>query len=162
MFVPKMDKGLLIGIGNAAMGDDGLGWALADAVKEFLPKNLHTEYRYQLQVEDAMMVSDYDMVIFADASEEDLPGGFAFTPCYPAAHYFFSSHQQSPETILYLGEQLYQKKPTAFVLALSGYTWELGEELSPQAKVNLESAVQYLQSIDFQILTTDQTPISKT
>lgn len=162
MFAPKMDKGLLIGIGNAAMGDDGLGWGLADAVKPFLPEQWHTEYRYQLQVEDAMMVSDYDVVIFADASEENYPGGFSFTHCQPATHYFFSSHQQSPETILYLGEQLYQKKPIAFLLAISGYTWKLGDDLSQQAKTNLESAIKHIQSIDFQMLISKTLPKSET
>jgi hydrogenase maturation protease len=152
MYIPKTDKGLLIAIGNAAMGDDGLGWALADSLKGFLPKNWQTEYRYQLQVEDAMLIADYDFVLFADASEDDHTCGFALTRCTPAAHYFFSSHQQSPETILYIGEQLYQKKPVAFVLAICGYNWELGDDLSQQAKNNLESATLFLQSIDFQKL----------
>lgn len=109
-----------------------------------------------------MMVSDYDRVILAEVSEEDLWVGFAFNTSQPAAHYFFSSHQQSPETILYLGEQLYQKKPIAFLLGISGYTWELGDDLSQQAKTNLKSAIKYIQSIDFQIINSKELPKSET
>jgi hydrogenase maturation protease len=150
MFVPKTDNLLLIAIGNVARGDDGLGWQLADRIKDELPKNCTIEYRYQLQVEDALMLAEFDAIIFVDATETSYSEGFAFTPCFPATHYFFSSHQQSPETLLYLTEQLYQKRPKSFLLAISGYQWELGEIISDEAKMNLESAIRTLKSFVYQ------------
>ena len=39
------DKILIIGIGNCARADDGLGWAFIDNIKENLPGNFHCVYK---------------------------------------------------------------------------------------------------------------------
>jgi hydrogenase maturation protease len=135
------NKILLIAIGNCGRGDDGLGWAFADCVKSLGLNFIDFEYRYQLQIEDSLAVSRYDRVIFADASHELLENGFILQACTPVRHYFFSSHMQSPETILYLSGDLFEKRPEAYTLAISGNDWELKTSLGPVAEKNLESAV---------------------
>jgi hydrogenase maturation protease len=144
----RTDKGriLLIGIGNTGRGDDGLGWCFADRLGELGLDGMDIEYRYQLQVEDALMVAEYPVVIFADASHEPMEEGFALRPCTPAAHYFYSSHMQSPETILYLSRALYQHEPLAYTMAIAGHAWELGTELSPTAQHNLGKASLYFEN----------------
>jgi hydrogenase maturation protease len=137
---------LIIAIGNTGRGDDGLGWQFADHINELDQQNITIEYRYQLQIEDALLLQEYRMVLFADATEELLPGGYALNPCKPEDHYYYSSHKQSPETILYLAKTLYQTDPQAFILLISGYSWELGESLSTLAKKNLSEAVNHVQS----------------
>jgi hydrogenase maturation protease len=124
-------------------GDDGLGWKFADLIKEDALNLFDIEYRYQLQIEDTVHISKYDIVIFADASHAVLKGGFEIKPCKAASHYFFSSHMQSPETILYLANELYNKFPEAYTIAISGYYWELKTSLSKTAEKNLRSAFSF-------------------
>jgi hydrogenase maturation protease len=137
------NKILLIGIGNSGRGDDGLGWAFADCVKSLGLNFIDFEYRYQLQIEDSLAVSRYDRVIFADASHEQLDNGFTLKACTPVRHYFFSSHMQSPETILYLSDDLFGKLPEAHTLAITGKDWELKTTLSRVAESNLVNAFDF-------------------
>ncbi|MBK8517822.1 MAG: hydrogenase maturation protease [Saprospiraceae bacterium] len=134
---------LIIGIGNTGRGDDGLGWQFISWIKKLFEIQVDYEYRYQLQIEDSELVSRYNQVLFVDASHSDLKNGYELKQCNPVNHYFFSSHAQSPETILYLTECLYGVKPKAFSLAISGYCWELKTIISTPAKKNLDAAIQY-------------------
>ena len=131
---------LVMCIGNIGRSDDGLGWRFADMLSNMLLSNITIEYRYQLQLEDALLVSEYPIVIFADSTEELLENGYAITSCAYSTHYFFSSHMQSPENILYLAETLYNKRPEAYTLAIAGEDWELGTELSEKAEQHLQEA----------------------
>ena len=58
---------LLIGIGNCSRRDDGLGWAFLDKLKKKMPTGVELIYKYQLNIEDAEMISKTDTVIFIDA-----------------------------------------------------------------------------------------------
>lgn len=136
---------LLVGIGNCGRRDDGLGWKFADLTRQFKAKGIVCEYRYQLQVEDVLMICRYDKVVFADATHTTIKKGFEIKPCAPASHYYYSSHMQSPETILYLAKELYNKTPEAYTLAISGHNWGLGSMLSREAQENLRKAVDFFQ-----------------
>ena len=133
---------LLIGIGNGSRGDDALGWLFLNEIEEKDPGRFDLEYRYQLQVEDADLISKYERVLFVDATEEHLPDGFIIKKCEPANSYYFSSHLQSPEAVLYLSRTLYPQTPEAFVIPIKGHKWELGEPLSPEASEHLEKALE--------------------
>lgn len=139
-------KKLVIGIGNEGRGDDGLGWRFAEKAEAEFVGDFDVEYRYQLQVEDADLVSKYDTVIFADATVETFEMGFDFSPCDLAREYFFSSHMQSPETVLYLSNTLYKKLPDAFIMRICGHEWEMGIGLSEQAQKNLEDAFAHFRT----------------
>lgn len=153
----KTDKpaALLIGIGNSGRSDDGAGWLFADMAAH-LP-NLHCEYRYQLQIEDAELVSRYDRVFFADASHIALPDGFEIKRIKAAGHFYYSSHLQSPETILYLARMLYDRNPVAYTIALEGDNWSLGTEAGPVVKHHLQAAYTYFEK---QLLPADDCPVS--
>lgn len=144
----KTEKGniLLIGIGNSGRRDDGLGWKFTDMARHLGYKEMDCEFRYQLQVEDVLMVCRYDKVVFADASHTSIKEGFEIKSIKPAGHYFFSSHMQSPETILYLAKELYNKTPEAYTLAISGHNWGLGTVLSRAAQENLQNAFRFFKS----------------
>ena len=131
---------LLIGIGNTGRADDGLGWLFLNRIKQLYPDRFEFEYRYQLQVEDAELISNFDTVLFIDATVDDLPDGIALKVCEPATEYFYSSHMQSPEAILYLAKTLYNKQPETSVLKITGYEWGLGKPLSSPARQNLDCA----------------------
>jgi Ni,Fe-hydrogenase maturation factor len=53
-------KKLIVGIGNASRGDDGLGWKFLDLLKERGFDDWELIYRYQLNVEDADLVKEAD------------------------------------------------------------------------------------------------------
>ena len=149
----KTDTGriLLVGIGNCGRGDDGLGWKFAEMIKDAVNNLIDIEFRYQLQIEDAVLISLYDTVIFVDASHAELQGGFEIKPCIAAGHYFYSSHMQSPETILYLANVLYNKYPETYIIGIAGYVWELKTTLSKEAERNLTSAYNYYVSDFFSV-----------
>lgn len=137
------NKCLILGIGNYGRQDDGLGWEFLDGFNESKFKNVSLEYRYQLQIEDAELIGDFDMVVFVDASKNELENGYAWETCTSSNTHSFSTHALVPETILYLAEELYHHKPKAFVLAIQGYQWELDNGLSKNAQENLKKAKAY-------------------
>lgn len=134
---------MLIGIGNSGRCDDGVGWLFADLASH-LP-HLHCEYRYQLQIEDAELVSRYETVFFADASHASLQNGFEIKRINAAHHFFYSSHLQIPETILYLATELYHKNPVAYTIAVEGENWELGTHAGEVAQHHLRAAFSHFE-----------------
>ena len=137
-----MGKILLIGIGNTGRGDDGLGWLFLDEIEKRYPGMFAAEYRYQLQVEDAELITRYDSVLFIDATQELIPGGCAIRPCESSGSFHYTSHMQSPEAIIYLSEELYGYESDANILHISGYEWELGKQPEIKALDNLERALK--------------------
>ena len=136
-----MKQMLIIGIGNPARGDDSLGWMFLEEIMPHVPQGTVLEYRSQLQVEDAEFVKDFRSVVFVDATETVYPAGFQIMECRPSASYYYSSHIQSPEAILYLSQVLYGALPDATVVSITGYGWELGEKPGPDALANLKRAL---------------------
>ncbi len=138
----RLERKLLIAIGNDARQDDGLGWAYARAIEAGGRFTGQIEYRYQLQVEDADLIAGFESVIFVDASKEALPGGYTFTPLAPALDFAVTTHALAPAAVLALCESIYGKRPEAWLLAISGEEWELEFGLSESAQRRLEAALQ--------------------
>lgn len=134
---------ILLAIGNSSRGDDGLGWAFAEALEGGDRFQGDIVYRYQLQVEDAELISHYPQVVFVDASQEEALQTFKWTAIYPQASSDYSSHRQQPEVILQLCLDLFGALPRARQLAIRGYQWELGQSISPRGWNNLEEAVAW-------------------
>jgi len=134
---------LLIGMGNREKGDNGVGWAFAEMIDSLGYNFLDFEYREQLYVEDAKLIGEYDVVIFADASYEKLGGGFEISRCFAASHGFYFSNAQAPSAMLYLANKLYKKSPKAYLISISGDEWEEQPSLSSEAGKNLQSAVEF-------------------
>jgi len=140
-----MKRILLIGYGNPGRLDDGLGPALASTFQGLELSNLTVESNYQLNVEDAAQIAEHDVVIFADASTDAEPP-FTFTPVEAErGELSFSSHSVSAPQLLGMTEELFGKKPEAWMLAIRGVDFnEFGERLSEQAVQNLEAAAAFL------------------
>ena len=139
----KLNNTLIIGIGNNTRQDDGLGWKFLALLEEdgFTADNLVG--KYQLMVEDAELISEFDVVIFVDAYKSELENGFAFERIYPAEEVSFSTHSVPPNQILNLCETLYAKKPKAYLMKIQGYNWDINFDLSKTAKTNLTNAYTY-------------------
>lgn len=137
---------LLVGIGNSGRGDDGLGWAFVETIEKKDKFLGDTVLRYQLQVEDAELISRYEEVIFVDAFEGESKDGFLYKECLPTKDFSFTTHRLPPETVLYLCQELYQKKPKAHLLLIDGIKWKLEIGLSEVAKQNLDSALTFFEN----------------
>ncbi len=138
------EKVLVYGIGNLGRQDDGLGIRLVERLEAAEYSSAVTlEANYQLNVEDALLISDFDLVIFADASVKEI-APFSVRALEPEPHFGFSSHALDMGGVLSLCRDLYGRQPRAFVLEIPGYEWDIAEKLSEKAERNLESAFSLL------------------
>jgi hydrogenase maturation protease len=136
----RTDKILMIGIGNSGRSDDALGWKFVD---EFLNQDdvFDVDYRYQLQIEDALLIAEYKKIIFVDASHTQYDNGFSFYKCIPSRKDAFTTHKLEPETVLWLTKDLFNQTPEVYVMAITGIHWELHQGLSDTAQQNFNRAV---------------------
>ncbi len=140
-------KILVIGYGNPARGDDGLGPALAERLASMGIPGLQVESPYQLSVEDALRISEFDEVIFADAALEG-PEPFSFRPQEgEEGKETFTTHSVRPGSLVALAGELFHGRPRAWTLGIRGYEFEMfTEKLTPRAEENLEAALRFLAS----------------
>jgi hydrogenase maturation protease len=139
-----MTKSILVyGFGNIGRQDDGLGVLLAEQIDELKIPGVKVEVNFQLNAEDAMTVSEHELVVFLDASLAT-DQAFELEAVTAENAIAFSTHAMSPASILAFSEEMYQKCPESYILHLRGYEWDFGLPLSTAAQSNLEAACDYL------------------
>jgi hydrogenase maturation protease len=136
-------KILVYGIGNPGRQDDALGIILAEAVRDWAEEKeiqgLLTDQNYQLNIEDAELISQYDLVIFADASVKDIDSTL-LEEIVPVLSTDFSMHSVEPAFITGLCKQLYPHTPVCYQFHVRGYQFEFMESITDRAKENLKKA----------------------
>jgi hydrogenase maturation protease len=138
---------LIYGYGNPGRQDDGLGVILSEEIEKWafaegIP-NIQTDSNYQLNLEDAAGIAEYDLVVFADASGENI-SNFLLEELKPSPAVEFTMHAVSPAFILHLCHQVFEKNPRAYLLHIRGYEWEFMSGMTDRARSNLEMATIYL------------------
>lgn len=138
---------LFYGIGNPGRQDDALGIILAGEIeswgKQKKISNLEITQNYQLNIEDAELISHFDKVFFADASvKTDKP--FELEKIEPALEADFSTHLINPPAILGLCHSLFCNKVEAFQLHIRGLGWEFMKPLTNEARKNAELAINFI------------------
>lgn len=146
-------KTLIIGIGNSGRQDDGLGWAFLDEIKPYLDEKYEIEYRYQLQVEDAELISHFGKVIFVDADLIHYINGYNYNKLTPKDVQSYTSHELNPESVLQLSQTIYKNKPEAYLLEISGENFHLKIGLTDFAHLNLKKAIHFFLDENFKIVT---------
>lgn len=137
---------LILGWGNPGRGDDGLGPEFVRRIADSNISGVVTDSDYQLQVEDAAEITDYERVLFVDADRSG-PEPFGLARVYPEGRLAFSTHSLSPAAVLMLARDLFQSEPEAWILGIRGYQFdEFCERLSSRSRSNLDQAVQFLQT----------------
>ncbi|MCE5340581.1 MAG: hydrogenase maturation protease [Planctomycetaceae bacterium] len=140
-------KVLLIGYGNPARGDDGLGPAVAEIIEQKKIPGVTVDSDYQLTVEDSAQVAENDVVIFVDASV-DCAEPFSFEPLMAKESSGFSSHSVEPAEVAALAESLFNSPAKCFMLGIRGYIFEqFKEDMTEKAKNNLQKAVVFLENL---------------
>ena len=145
-----MKKILLHAYGNPGRGDDGLGNEFIKEIERWIAENnvhvIETDSSYQLNIEDASVIAEFDIVIFVDASKAEIES-HSFTQIQPEATQSFTTHSLSLSSLLALCIELYGHSPLVYLLQIKGYQWEFGEGLSTDASKNLENALEFAKSI---------------
>ncbi len=138
---------LIYGYGNPGRQDDGLGINFVNRLEKWSNdlglKGFEFENNYQLNIEDAEAISDKDLVIFADASEEEIED-FCLSKVDGTAKLTFTTHAASPGYIVKLCKELFNKEPLVLLLHIKGYEWEFTEGISERASNNLDKALDYM------------------
>lgn len=137
---------VVLGYGNPGRRDDGLGPALASAIEALALPGVSVEEAFQLNIEDAATLAAHDGALFVDASMASAEP-FEFRRAAAAPSIAFTSHAVEPESVLAICEEHFDPAPEAWVLAIRGYDFSLGEGLTPQAERNLEDALSFVQDL---------------
>jgi len=142
-----MPKILIYGYGNPGRQDDGLGIFLSEKIDNWIKEedlqSVKVDYNYQLNIEDAVEIADKDLVIFVDASKEEI-SDYYLTKVKPSDRLEFTTHTVSPSYLLNLCKVIYNKAPDIYLLHIKGYKWEFLEDLTEDAKNNLKKAYDFL------------------
>jgi len=147
---------VILAWGNPSRGDDALGPELARRARDFTEhsdgaENIEIVEDFQLQVEHALDLEDRDLALFIDASAS-CSAPFTFTKLEAARDDSFSTHALSPEAVLEVLQQVHPGPGLpAFLLAVRGESFELGQPLGVRAAANLEAAWAFLQQLLRQI-----------
>lgn len=138
---------LVYGYGNPGRQDDGLGYEMVRKLEQWISYNnirgINLDSNYQLNIEDAEIISRYDLIVFVDASTEDI-GDFILTEVTGEKDVAFTTHAASPGYIVKLCHDLFDRHPVVQLLHIKGYEWEFREGLSELANKNLEKAYQFM------------------
>ena len=135
---------LLIGYGNPAREDDGLGPAAAQAIEKLGIEGVSVDSNYQLTVEDAASAARHDVVVFVDAAVRG-ENPVMFYELEPKRSESFTSHSVEPEAILGLTHDLFNAQTRGFMLGIRGYSFDMfKEEMTTEALNNLETAVKFI------------------
>jgi len=137
-------KILVYGYGNPGRQDDALGVRLAENIGQWIQNenitDVEIDYNYQLNIEDSDRIAPFDIVIFADASTEEIDDYLFSKVNSDESTIEFTMHAVSPAFVLDLCRKLYGKRPETYLLHIKGYEWEFKEELSENALPNLAKA----------------------
>ncbi|MCL4849480.1 MAG: hydrogenase maturation protease [Acidobacteria bacterium] len=135
---------LVIGYGNPARGDDGLGPALAERIERLALPEVSVDADYQLSVDHAALAAEHDVVVFADATTQgDAP--FTFTPVTATTDRSFSTHAATPGQVMGLAATCFGATPRAYVLGIRARRLgDFDETLSAEARAGLEAAVTHV------------------
>ncbi|MEZ4908196.1 MAG: hypothetical protein R2771_11295 [Saprospiraceae bacterium] len=143
-------KILIYGFGNPGRKDDGLGYQFVEHFSKWTSENsinnVQFDCNYQLNIEDAELISTKDIVLFVDASVEDIEE-FSISKIDGSSDLAFTTHEASPGYIYYLCEKLFKKTPSAYLLHIKGYNWNFEEGISDKATKNLQKSIEYIKSI---------------
>jgi hydrogenase maturation protease len=137
---------LIFAYGNPSRGDDALGPMLLERLETLNLPEVELLTDFQLQVEHAIDLQGRERVLFIDASIS-CPPPFEFSRLVAAKDHSYTSHAMSPAAVLQACHELYGVAPPAWLLAVRGETFELGEPLSSAAEAYLEQAFALLQKL---------------
>lgn len=133
---------LVLAAGNPARGDDGAGPWLAARLAEDAAEGVEVIEDFQFQVEHALDLQDRRAVLFVDAARPGAAAdGVHLAPLAPSAAPPVLSHALSPAQVLAVAQRLGQSLPAAWLLAVEGADFGLGQGFGPVMAQRLPQAL---------------------
>jgi hydrogenase maturation protease len=162
-------KTLVIGLGNPILGDDGVGWKVAEAVKNKLPAFLEKEGQGMAVDVECLSLGgislmenliDYEHAILIDAFALEEPTGTILVlklsdlPNYSAFH-TTNAHDTSLQNAIEMGRSMGIKLPydVTVVGIATKHVRDFSEELSPPVAEAVPQAAKFVLDILAQINT---------
>lgn len=145
-----MERTLIIGYGNTLRGDDGFGPVV---VQHFADENpldsVDTLICQQLTLDLAERFQLYQRIIFVDASASGGQGVRLLPLKYrqQSSQQPPFSHSVSIKEILWATSTLYDSQPDAFLLTVTGRSFEYCESLSHDIQQQIPEAVAQLSAL---------------
>ena len=142
-----MFRSLVIGYGNSLRSDDGIGIKVAQIVTEWRLPEVRSLARHQLTPELAAELTQVDLAIFIDACQSADKNAVEVYSLKPSNSIKLKSHFSDPEALLSLTKALFGKCPQAWWIIVPVTNFELGERLSPLAKLGIEQALEKIEAL---------------
>jgi len=156
---------IVVGLGNPILGDDGVGWIVAEEVKRRLDETQTGFPQSSPVVVECCSLGGlslmeqligYDRAIIVDAFAVDQPAGTVFTigidelPDYSSLH-AASVHDTSLQNALVIGKTMGVHLPEEVTLVgvSSEQLYEFSEELTPNVAAAVPQAVQIVLNLIF-------------
>ena len=133
-----MTRVLILGYGNPLRSDDGLGWQVAvQLLRTTSVPEVAVLPCPQLTVELAEPISRAECVLFIGGVREGAPGEFRCREMEPVAGAASFTHELSPQLLLGIARDLYGAFPEAYLLSISGESFEAGKSLSAAVEARI-------------------------
>ena len=164
-------KTIVVGLGNPILGDDGVGWYVAEKVRSqltSLPSSLLLGERNDVDVECLALggislmehLIGYERAILIDALISEEPCGSIIVtdlgglPNHTACH-MTSAHDMSLQNAMKLGSDLGAQLPhdVTVVGIVSNHVYDFSEELSPPLEQAIPKATQIVVDLLIQKIT---------
>jgi len=131
---------LVVGYGNTLRGDDGVGWAVAEALTHRRP-GLDVRLTPSLVPELVADLAAADVVVFVDARAGGHPGHVRVESVGHDGDAGVSAHGLSPAALVDWCDRLFARRPRAFLVTVEGGRFAFGERLSPEVERAIPEAV---------------------
>lgn len=152
-------KTIVVGLGNPVLGDDGVGWRIAEEVHNRLDPVLHINVDYLSLGGISLMehLIGYQRVILVDAFYSDEEPGLIKVskleelPNYSAYH-ITSAHDTSLQNALKLGRDLGANLPEEIIVVgiTTKHVYDFSQELSPPIEKAISKAVEIVMELAMQ------------
>ena len=147
-----MARVLILGYGNPLRGDDGVGWHAAEHLLERSAElDATITSCHQLMPELAEPVSRAERVIFIDARIGQTPGSVEISEVVAGAPQCPTfSHHLDPATLVTLAQGLYGRAPEAWIVTVTGESFEHTDQLSAPVQSSLPELIRQVETLALQ------------
>ena len=135
---------LVIGYGNTLRSDDGAGVRVAEAMAAMQLPGVEAVAVHQLLPEHAEWLARVDRAVFVDARVTDEGAEPTIEPIGEPAAPHVPGHVADPGALLAMARLLYGRAPRAWLLAVPGVAFAIGEGLSATAARGVTRAIDQI------------------
>jgi hydrogenase maturation protease len=152
-----MPNTLIIGFGNMDRADDGVAFAVVNALRyrlgqQALPEDetgldalgspVDSVFLLQLTPDLMDEMGRYERIVFVDAHVDENMDDLHCGPVLPEQATLTFTHHMSPEMLLALLKVLHAREPAGYLVSIRGHDFDFHRRLSPETASQVEPAVE--------------------